>query len=159
MYYISCTCSFFRNKHFSCTISLRVAYMLNQKTAVLSGERKNVWFRWPDPTYFFRPTLNFFSIWIRNNMGRLFYSILKKISNYVLKRSCLHYKNKTTLNNFNFSFKTMICCLDCRKVNFEKRNVPSHEKTCTSCTSDCAEHVLNISCSFFCIVVKISAFE
>jgi len=150
MYYISCTCSFFRNKHFSCTISLRVAYMLNQKTAVLCIRRKKKCLvPVTRPYLFFSPDPKLFFHLDTKNMGRLFYSILKKISNYVLKRSCLHYKNKTTLNNFNFSFETMICCLDCRKVNFEKRNVPSHEKTCTSCTSDCAEHVLNISCSFF----------
>ena len=27
----------------------------------LGEKKKYVWFRWPDPTYFFRPTLNFFS--------------------------------------------------------------------------------------------------
>jgi len=52
----------------------------------LGEKKKYVWFRWPDPTYFFRPTANvFFFIWIRKQFGPIFYSIFEKIAKNVFK--------------------------------------------------------------------------
>ena len=66
----------------------------------------------PDPKLFFH-FLN------TKQFGPNFYSIFKKFPKNFLKRSCKHYKK---MDNFKFSFETLICCLDWEKVNFENRN-------------------------------------
>jgi len=46
--------------------------------------KKYVWFRWPDPTYFFRPTLNFFPFEYEN-IDWIIYLICKKISKNIFE--------------------------------------------------------------------------